>query len=80
MNTPTVKAESTPARPGTLGLPPCPKVPHEFRLAALRERTGHDLELRGDGGGFYVFDWDVGDALGEGPTRELALDCAEENV
>jgi hypothetical protein len=76
----TVRADSEPARPGTLGLPPCPRVPHEFRLAALEKRTGHELELRGDEGHYYVFNWSIGDALGEGPTRDLALDSAEENA
>lgn len=85
-NTPTVKADATPARPGTLGIPalkaPSGINPAEIdrRIAALEKRTGHELELRGDEGGYYVFNWSVGDALGEGPTRELALDSAEENA
>lgn len=75
----TVKADAAPARPGTLGILP-QDIPYALRLVALELRTGHELELRGDEGHYYVFNWSIGDALGEGPTRELALDSAEENA
>jgi hypothetical protein len=86
VNTPTVKAESTPARAGTLGIQPL-RAPSginpaeiDRRIAVLEKRTGHELEMRGDEGFYFLFDWSCGDAAGEGRTREEALESAEENL
>lgn len=52
----------------------------ERRISALEQRTGHELEMRGDEGHYYLFDWSVGDAAGEGATREEAIEAALEAV
>jgi hypothetical protein len=76
------ECDDTP-RAGTLGIG-APKTPTRLgpyeTLAELTRRTGHDLELVSREWGYYVWDHDAGDALGEGATREAALDCAEENA
>jgi hypothetical protein len=84
MNTPTVKAESvSPIRPGLLGIG-APRTPTRLgpyeTLAELTRRSGHEFELLHAAHGWFVWDETVGDAAGEGATREEALESAMENV
>jgi hypothetical protein len=82
--TPTVKADRVaPVRPGLLGLG-VPGVPSNMgpygALIELSRRTGHSFELVSSEFGFYVWDTVVGDAAGEGATRDEALESALGNV
>jgi hypothetical protein len=64
----TPAPDSVPARPGTLGLNE-PKSPLAFIVSELERVSGHELELITSGEGYALFDWTVGDAMSEGPTR-----------
>jgi hypothetical protein len=71
-------------RPGLLGIsyPPPARSnlgPYEA-LAELTRRTGHQYELCHAAFGWFVWDTVVGDAAGEGATREEALEAALEHV
>lgn len=88
--TPTIKAESTPARAGTLGISyprlPSDVFPYDFAqaerdISTLAWLSGRELELmtgedRFGRDRYTVFDSTIGDAITEGPTAYAAVDDA----
>lgn len=83
-NTQTIPStDIAPARAGFLGIG-IPRSPSNLgayeTLAALTRRSGHEYELLSAAFGWFVWDATVGDAAGEGATREEALCSALENV